>query len=252
MAVDIRTRACVGVVALVAVALFGAPAAANCENVSFERNHYAVCVFAPRAADIRVFWRDGAGEPFGSFASLRRDLERRGERLVFAMNAGMYHPDYRPVGLYIENGRELTRISTTRGPGNFHLLPNGVFFVGRNGAGVMETRAWTRQRPQANFATQSGPMLVINGAIHPRFSIDSDSRKVRNGVGVCAGGDAVFAISNGAVTFHEFARLFRDRFKCPNALFLDGSISALYSRQLNRSDGWRPMGPIVGVVEKAR
>ena len=235
-------------------ALFtGATAArAQCEDIKFEDNKYAVCAYGQKGADIRVFLRDGGGSYYGSFSSLRRDLEKKGETLAFAMNAGMYHADYRPVGLYIENGVEVTKVSTARGPGNFHLQPNGVFYVGRAGAGVMETRQYLRQRPQASFATQSGPMLVINGAIHPKFSVDSESQKVRNGVGICAGGQIVFAISDGGVTFHEFARLFRDRYKCANALFLDGSISALYAPQLKRADGWRPMGPIVGVVEKRK
>ncbi len=238
-------------VAAVSLLLMATAARAQCEVTSFENNKYTVCVASARG-DIRVFLRDGAGEYYGSFSNLNRDLEKRGETLAFAMNGGMYHADYRPVGLYVENSVERAKVSTARGPGNFHLQPNGVFFVGRNGAGVMETRAFLRQKPPATFATQSGPMLVINGAIHPKFSVDSDSRKIRNGVGVCANAQAVFAISDNPVTFHEFARLFRDRYKCANALFLDGSISALYSKQLNRSDGWRPMGPIVGVVEKTK
>jgi uncharacterized protein YigE (DUF2233 family) len=242
------------VAAAIGLACLGwsAPAFANCEDITFAGDKYSICAVDPRKADIRVFLRDPAGQNYGSFSSLRRDLEKKGETLAFAMNGGMYHPDYRPVGLHVENGEEIAKISTRRGPGNFHLQPNGVFFVGRNGAGVMETRQYIRQRPQAVFATQSGPMLVINGAIHPKFSRNSDSRKLRNGVGACADGRIVFAISNGGVTFFDFARLFRERFRCSNALFLDGSISALYSPQLKRSDGWRAMGPIVGVVEKVK
>lgn len=228
-----------------------AAAFAQCESLTFESNTYTVCAADQKRTELRVFLRDRSGENYGSFSNLRRDLEKRGETLIFAMNGGMYHPDLRPVGLYVENGQEISKISTRRGPGNFHLQPNGVFYVARDGAGVMETRQYQRMRPAAIHATQSGPMLVVNGAIHPKFSVDSDSRKLRNGVGAC-GGRMVFAISEGGVTFHEFARLFRDRFKCANALFLDGSISALYSAQLNRNDGWRPMGPIVGLVEKKR
>ncbi len=227
-------------------------ALAGCEDIIFEANKYAVCSFSQSGEDMRVFLRDGSGGNYGSFSSLRRDLEKKGETLTFAMNAGMYHPDYRPVGLYVENGVEIAKVSTRRGPGNFHLQPNGIFYIGSNGAGVLETRQYLRARPQVRFATQSGPMLVINGAIHPKFSIGSESQKVRNGVGACAGNRIVFAISDSGVTFHDFARLFRDRYKCTNALFLDGSISALYAPQLKRADGWRPMGPIVGVVEKKK
>ncbi len=231
-------------------AVSASPALAMCEDITHEDNKYSVCIVKQRGEDIRVFWRNSAGELYGSFSSLRNDLEKKGERLTFAMNAGMYHPDYRPVGLYIENGVEIAKVSTRRGPGNFHLQPNGIFYIGRNGAGVMETRQYLRQRPHATFATQSGPMLVINGAIHPKFSVDSESGKLRNGVGACANGQIIFAISDGGVSFHEFAALFRDRYKCANALFLDGSVSALYAPQLKRADGWRTMGPIVGVVEK--
>jgi uncharacterized protein YigE (DUF2233 family) len=248
----VRTKQVLGVIGMLAAIAWSAPALANCEDITFESNKYSVCSYALRTTDIRVFWRDGTGEAYGSFSSLRRDIEKKSETLAFAMNAGMYHADMKPVGLYIENGVEMVKISTRRGPGNFHLQPNGVFYVGRNGATVMETRQYLRTRPQATFATQSGPMLVINGAIHPKFSIDSDSRKVRNGVGACANGQIVFAISDSGVTFYDFAKLFRDRYKCANALFLDGSISALYSPQLKRADGWRPMGPIVGVVEKKK
>jgi uncharacterized protein YigE (DUF2233 family) len=230
-----------------------AVARAQCEAHAVREATNTPCAARRHAAAISAsFCATARARITARFPACCATLERKGETLVFAMNGGMYHPDYRPVGLFIENGVERARISTRRGPGNFHLQPNGVFFVGRNGVGVMETRAFQRQKPPATFATQSGPMLVINGAIHPRFSTDSDSRKIRNGVGVCADGRAVFAISEVPVTFHEFARLFRDRYKCQNALFLDGSISALYSKQLNRSDGWRPMGPIVGLVEKKK
>jgi uncharacterized protein YigE (DUF2233 family) len=54
------------------------------------------------------------------------------------------------------------------------------------------------------------------------------------------------------VTFHEFALLFKDDLKCPDALYLDGSISAVYAPSLGRHDRWRPMGPIVGMVAKGK
>lgn len=92
-------------------------------------------------------------------------------------------------------------------------------------------------------------MLVIGGELHPRFLVDSDSRYIRNGVGVSADGRrAVFAISNRPVTFHEFGRLFRDELGLPEALYFDGSISRLYDRGARRSDWGTPMGPIVGLV----
>ena len=166
------------------------------------------------------------------------------------MNGGMYDEDSSPVGLYIENGQELKRANTANGPGNFHLKPNGVFFVKGNTAGVTETARYLKQGLKPDFATQSGPMLVINGRIHPKISDQGTSRKIRNGVGVRDKQTAVFAISSGPVTFGEFARLFRDELGCADALFLDGSVSSLYIPSLNRSDGWMPLGPIVGALRR--
>ena len=167
------------------------------------------------------------------------------------MNAGMYDSRQLPVGLYVEGGRQLKTANTLAGYGNFHLKPNGVFYASGQKAGVMETGRYLRERPRAEIATQSGPMLVIDGRIHPKFSEDSDaSRKIRNGVGVGDGQSAIFAISEDYVTFGEFAHLFRDALNCQNALFLDGSVSSLYAPALNRSDTLKPMGPIIGAVAR--
>ncbi|MCX8507754.1 MAG: phosphodiester glycosidase family protein, partial [Rhodobacteraceae bacterium] len=81
---------------------------------------------------------------------------------------------------------------------------------------------------------------------------DSDSVNIRNGVGVSEDGKrAVFVISDEAVNFHAFARLFRDGLKLPNALFFDGTISRLYAPERGRDDFGFPMGPMVGLVVPA-
>lgn len=166
------------------------------------------------------------------------------------MNAGMYHPDFTPVGLYVSDGAQEHDLVTAGGGGNFGLLPNGVFCAG--GARpyrVIESRAFADAGPECRIATQSGPMLVIDGALHPRFLVDSDSRYIRNGVGVSADGQtAWFAISDRAVTFHEFGRLFRDGLGARDALYFDGSISRLYAPSLRRADFGRRLGPIIGYV----
>ena len=138
------------------------------------------------------------------------------------------------------------------GPGNFGLLPNGVFCLREGRADVIETKRYLKAKPNCRFATQSGPMLVIDGALHPRFLPDSTSRYVRNGVGTSADGKSViFAISENAVSFHEFGSMFRDFLKMPQALFLDGNVSRLWAPGVSRRDLGRTMGPIVGVVEAA-
>ena len=169
------------------------------------------------------------------------------------MNAGMYHEDRTPVGLYIEDGERVSSLNDNDGPGNFHLKPNGVFSIwredGRRGAHVMQTRDYLKAGHDGiAYATQSGPMLVIDGEIHARFLPQSDSLKRRNGVGVSANGDIYFVLADSPVRFYDFAVFFRNGLKTPNALYLDGTISRLYAPALKRNDPGLAMGPIVGVV----
>ncbi len=222
-----------------------------CASREFEETRYVVCRAGapPAKGDMRLYLNDETGAPYGHFARLAETLEARGERLVFAMNAGMYARDRSPVGLYVEDGETLKSANTNDGPGNFHLKPNGVFFVDADGApGVMETGRFLASGRAPAFATQSGPMLVIDGAIHPRFLPASTSRKRRNGVGVTEDGEAVFVLADAPVNFHEFAVFFRDEIGAPNALYLDGTISRLYAPNLDRNDPGAPMGPIVSLV----
>lgn len=241
----------IAVIVLAAVVAGCDDAQAECRSVQSGGRAYLVCAY-PQKADVRTFFADPDGEPFGTFTALSEALTARGEKLVFAMNAGMYHPDYKPVGLYVEAGVQMKAANQRPGAGNFHMKPNGVFYITRSGeAGVAETGRFLTRRAPVAYATQSGPMLVIDGRLHPRIREDGTSRKIRNGVGVCSDGRTRFAISNEPVTFHEFATLFSDALGCPNALYLDGTVSSVYAPSVGRHDRWRPMGPIVGVVEKA-
>lgn len=224
--------------------------AAGCEQRQFEGVGYTVCT-AQAGDDLRLFHSGDAGV-LGSFAAVNGMLAGEGATLGFAMNAGMYHRDLAPVGLFIENGVERAPLVTQEGPGNFGLLPNGVFCIGAGElpfAVIESRRRFAKSPPACRFATQSGPMLVIGGALHPRFLPDSTSRYTRNGVGVRDDGQtALFAISSRAVTFHTFARFFRDALGTPDALYLDGSISKAYAPDLGRHDRGFAMGPILGTV----
>ena len=225
--------------------------AVSCENLSFERKSFTVCTVDASQENLRLFLRDDEGAVLGQFPNIARSLPPQ-ETLSFAMNAGMYHADRSPVGHYVQDGAEEMRLLTGESRGNFGLLPNGVFCLTDDSARVYETLDFAAQKPICRDATQSGPMLVIDGALHPRFLVDSTSKFIRNGVGTTSDGKtAIFVISNNAVTFHEFGRFFRDVLQTPNALYFDGKISRLYAPQLDRSDAGFWMGPIVGVVETA-
>ncbi|RVJ72723.1 phosphodiester glycosidase family protein [Sinorhizobium medicae] len=225
-----------------------APASAACRDVRHLGEAYIACSFDPQTNDLRIYNKDRAGVPFSSFRALSLELRRRGQYLIFAMNGGMYQEDLSPVGLHVEEGTEQTPLNTNPGWGNFHMLPNGVFHVDGGKAGVIAAEAYRLAGIKARFATQSGPMLVVDGALHPRFLPDSDSLRTRNGVGVATNGKVVFAASKRPVRFHDFATLFRDALDCPNALFLDGTISSLYAPEINRHDRLFPLGPIIAVV----
>jgi len=220
--------------------------AAPCRELVFEDVPMTVCT-VDLGADLRLFLKGPAGN-LGSFNAVNDRLADEGKTLGFAMNAGMYHSDRAPVGLYIEGGREGAPIVTTEGPGNFGMLPNGVFCIGARFF-VLESRVFAEKPPLCRYASQSGPMLVIGGELHPRLIPESDSIFIRNGVGVSADGTrAVFVISNAPVNFHRFARFFRDGLGLPDALYLDGKISRLYAPGLGRNDIGFAMGPIVGLV----
>ena len=223
-----------------------------CSVIAFEGDAFTVCEANLDDVELRLVLDDAAGVKLRSFSKLQSALGDRARRVVFAMNAGMYDESGRPIGLYVEAGRERRPLNRRPGPGNFHMMPNGVFFVDRDGAAHIETSTSYADRIDdgAWWATQSGPMLVIDGKLHPRFQSDGASRFVRNGVGLRDGKNVLFAISETPVSFGKFARFFRDALGCQNALYMDGSVSGLWAPHLGRQDGGPPLGPMFVVLRK--
>ena len=180
---------------------------------------------------LELHWLDADGNAYASIDTLRRAGEAGGRALAFATNAGIYDRENRPLGLTIADGKVLRPLNTTRGrSGNFGIQPNGVFYVDREGhAGVATTAAWRERGVDARIATQSGPMLVVDGEVNANFVEESESRKWRSGVCVPADGRVAFAVSETPVTFHVFARVFRDALGCRDALYLDGTLSRIWT-----------------------
>jgi uncharacterized protein YigE (DUF2233 family) len=233
--------------ALALLLLAASPVSAACRSEAYNGASYTLCE-VEGGQDLRLFLNDANGEKYGSFDRVN---EAVGGKLVFAMNAGMYHPDRRPVGLYIEDGEALTKLITKDTSGNFGLLPNGVFCIKEDGFAVIESRSFVQSAPACRYASQSGPMLVIDGALHPKFLQGSSYTNIRNGVGVSDDGRrAVFVISDQAVNFWDFASFMRDGLGLNNALYFDGTISRLYAPEIGRDDIGFAMGPIVGLVSE--
>ena len=235
--------------AVATLAVAASARAVECTAVQLDGKTALACRVDVHREDLRLFLNDATGKPLQNFAALERSLAAQKLRVTFAMNAGMFQPNYSPVGLFVAEGKQLKRLNTADGTDNFTLKPNGVFYLGANGAGVVESSQFPTIAQSVSLATQSGPLLVQAGVIHPRLSATSVSRLIRNGVGVDNAGVAVFAITEDAMNLHEFARLFRDTLHCPNALYFDGNVSSVYvpARRLNiqRSQ----LGPMVAVVE---
>lgn len=239
-----------------AVGLFVLPRMQNrdapCAIHDFENSRFLVCTYDARRQDMRLYSRAPGSGYLRSFATLQSEMTEDQLRAVrFAMNAGMFNDAGAPIGLYVEDGEEQKSISLTEGPGNFHLKPNGVFWQGLDGALHIDvSEDFAREMREPRWATQSGPMLVINGEMHPRFADDGTSRFIRNGVGVSDQYTAYFVISSGFVSFGRFARFFRDELNCRNALFLDGTVSSIWAPSVGRYDDNHELGPMVVISDR--
>jgi uncharacterized protein YigE (DUF2233 family) len=216
-----------------------ADAPVTCRQQTIGGARYRVCEIAPAAVPrLQLTARYAGRRPVRTIARVDSLVRARGERLLFATNAGLYERVDSATGLLVADGRTYSRLNRGAGPANpcsvanFYCPPNAVFFVAGGRAAVLSTADFAARRASArapSIASQSGPMLVRNGALARDFPANSQSRKVRNGVGVRADGTVVFAIADGPVTFHQFAVAFRDALRCPNAVFLDGAISQFYT-----------------------
>ena len=167
------------------------------------------------------------------------------------MNAGMFGKDHAPIGLTIIDGKQVHAINRRNGFGNFHLMPNGVFLLRNDGRGEVVTSDRFTPAEDIRVATQSGPMLLIDGKLHPKIDEDGPSHYIRNAVGIAPDGSPAFVISDDAVSFGKIARFMRDDLHMKDALFLDGSVSSLWDPAGERMDNFTDLGPILVVRRNA-
>lgn len=191
---------------------------------------------------------DPSGKPLRDFSTFEKAAQKANETIVWMMNAGMYHKGGFPVGLCIVDGLEITPVNTSDGEGNFFLQPNGIFFLTKDGAQIIETNEWDPTiAPDVQGATQSGPLLVRQDILHPAIRPNSPNKLIRNGVGVRRDGHLCFAISITPVSFHEMAIFLRDQLNCSDALYLDGTVSALYAPGAGLRPEASGLGPVIGL-----
>lgn len=222
--------------------------AGQAQRIEFEGISYATYKVDLDRDELRLFWKSPCGLPYGSLGGLRDSLDAKDIDVLFSTNAGIFDTTNCPLGLHIEDGQVQVALNDTTGYGNFFLKPNGVFSVAKGRARIVRTESWEAPGGLA-LATQSGPLLVESGRLHPAFRVDSQHRFIRNGVGVGSHGEVFFAISEEPVTLHQFACFFRDRLGCRDALYLDGAISAMYLPDLGLTDAG---GGFVGILAVIR
>lgn len=223
----------------------------SCQDKSYEKD-YVIYEVDPKQEAIEMYYHNEKSVPIRSLGNLQEFLALRNKEVIFAMNGGMFEPNNIPKGLYIENGQELQPLDTlVGGKGNFYLPPNGVFYVTEeNKAEVVPTSAY-KHSSAIKYATQSGPMLLIDGQINKEFTQGSINLNIRNGVGIRPTGEVVFAMSKEKVNFYDFAKLFQEM-GCIDALYLDGFVSRAYlpSKGWTQTDG--DFGVIIGIAQSKK
>lgn len=218
-----------------------------CRKVMFEEVPLTDCVADPARHRIAMANLGADKQPFGSLLAFAASVDPAA--IAFAVNGGMYGDDLRAIGYYVENGERLAELNRENGEGNFYMKPNGVFFGSGGKWQVLGSNTFFNtvgERPE--FGTQSGPLLVVDGKLHPEIQDNGPSRAIRNGVGVDASGKAHFVISDAPVSFGQLARYFRDELKVATALYLDGQVSSLWDPASGRQDKGR-VGPIIVVTK---
>lgn len=207
--------------------------------------HCDILSYVALPNEISLFWKGSEGKLYGTFNNIK---EASSGELIFAMNGGMYKRDCSPVGLYVEKGRVITPIDKSEGAGNFYLKPNGVFYLRKDSLAAITVSESYVQSSDVKFATQSGPMLVIDGKVHKKFNKDSQNSQIRNGVGILPDGRVLFALSKVPVTFYDFSMFFINN-GCSNALYLDGYVSRAYllAEKWEQHDG--VFGVIIAVIK---
>lgn len=220
------------------------------QNETYQDISFGVVWIDLGQESLQLFWKRPDDTPFRNFHGLRDWLKTQGEELLVATNSGIYAEDRTPLGLHIAGGQVLRRLNPHKGgTSNFALKPNGVFYIDDSGAHIQTTEAYAEGEQHPTLAVQSGPLLVIDNALHPKFNADSTSIYPRNGIGVFSDKKIAIAVSNWPVNLHTFASFFRDVLKCPNALYLDGSLSGLYAPALDRTYAG---GEYVGILAVTR
>ncbi|MDO4436129.1 MAG: phosphodiester glycosidase family protein [Cardiobacteriaceae bacterium] len=211
--------------------------------------------FRAKPSQVSFHWKDEQGQAYQQLSNLKKALDTRHQSALMLMNAGIFSEDLTPAGLWIERGKTLKTLNTKSGTGNFHMQPNGVFSIEKVEGGyeafVRTTQDYQKSHVKPEFAVQSGPMLVIDGAINPRFKANNMHSYKRNAVCTTAMGELLFAMTVSYEerwpNLYELATALQQQ-GCNNALYLDGSISSWYVKDYANTFHWSEFVGMIAVT----
>jgi uncharacterized protein YigE (DUF2233 family) len=214
--------------------------AVDAQVIEHAGNRYLVVTLPLADWDVRVDW-----EPEDQ-GTMLEDVIAADPSIEVATNGGIFSTDLVPGGLLVSDGDELVPLNLNEGGGNFHLMPNGVFLI-RDDATAKVVNSLDYDPAGVDFATQSGPALLLDGEVHPEFNEGSTNLAFRSGVGVSPDGGTVYLAMSWTLTnFYDFATLFSDELSVDDALYLDGDISDLWVDTMDEPGPFA--GPYAGII----
>lgn len=195
-------------------------------------------IIAVRAAPERLRVLQGKARPTSQW--------RKDAKAVAAINGGFFDKEGKTLGL---------RISDSKKKNALHPADWGVFFLERTSQGrlvakISHTRDYKKSKSGAKSITQAvqcGPRLVVNG----KTTDLKPQTARRTGIGIQKDGKVVIAVSDSALLFEEWAKIWveRDGLMCEQALNLDGGGSTqlslkTHTKSIDISGAW----PVPDVV----
>lgn len=204
--------------------------------------------YNPSKENIGLFLKNSNNKPYASLNTLKEELTKNNKQILFAMNAGMYMENLMPLGLYIEDSKTIRKLNEAKNKyGNFYIEPNGVFFKTTNSFHIVSREKYQIiSKNNISFATQSGPLLIIDGGINSNITKLTGST-TRNAACINDEKDLILTISTKSVTFSELANHLKNNLHCQNAIFLDGGISDYLDT--NHNGLIRGLGPLIAIYK---
>jgi uncharacterized protein YigE (DUF2233 family) len=200
-------------------------------NIKYNNNKYIVISMYKNYERIKII--SNLNKNCFNTEGIIKSMNMIGIEPLYIINGGMYLENMIPQGLLVDSTKIISEINLSfkNDHSNFYNLPNGIFLTKQKSNEIIKSIDYSRNKYKVINATQSGPFLVFNEAINRKFKKKSKSINYRLGVGISKkNNELYFVLSDTLVNMYAFSDLFRNHLKCENALYLDGKVTNLYSK----------------------